>query len=151
MMKILRPLIALAFVVGGIALLSVSIHLPGTRSFTAKLAFNGTPSGDFLFAALVFAVLKLISTVIQIVLMRGNYRIVPATRLFKTVYLAGKVTPALALACAFVSAMLLHDGVRSWLFGCLGLFVALLAIYVVRLRRQGRFFGVLDLLSSKRN
>jgi hypothetical protein len=151
MMKILRPLIALAFFVGGIALLCVSIHLPGTRAFTAKLAFSGTPSGDFLFVALVFAVLKLISTVIQVVLMRGNFRNVPTTRLFKTVYVAGKVTPVLALACAFISAVLLHDGAQSWLFGCLSLFVALLAIYVVRLRRQGRFFGVLDLLSSKRN
>jgi hypothetical protein len=151
MMKILRPLVMLAFVLGGIALLSVSIHLPGTRSFTTKLAFNGTPSGDFLFAAFVFVVLKLISTVTQIVLMRGNYRDVPATRLFKTVYVAGKITPVLAMICTFISALLLHDGVRSRLFGGLSLFVALLAIYVVRLRRQGRFFGVLDLLSSKRN
>jgi hypothetical protein len=115
-----------------------------------SMAFNGTVAGDFLFATLVFLALKLLAAAIQIAMMGGNYRDAPKTSFYLLVYLTGKVTPFLAVACAFVSALLLHDSLLSWLFGCYAIFVALLALYVVRLRRQRRFFGLLDLFSSKR-
>jgi hypothetical protein len=114
------------------------------------MAFNGTIAGDFLFVTLVLVVLKLLAAAIQIAMMRGNYRDPPKTSFYRLVFVTGKVTPFLAAACAFVSALLLHDSRHSWLYGCFAIFAAALALYVVRLRRQRRFFGVLDLFSSKR-
>jgi Ca2+/Na+ antiporter len=114
------------------------------------MAFNGTVAGNFLFLTLVFLVLKLLAATIQIAMMRGNYRDAPKTSFYQLVYVTGKVTPFLAAASAFVSALLLHDSRLSWFFGCFAIFVAVLALYVVRLRRQRKFFGLLDLFSSKR-
>jgi hypothetical protein len=42
-----------------------------------------------------------------------------------------------------------HDHGHSRLFGCAAVFAAVLAIGVVRLRKQGKFFGLLDVLSSR--
>lgn len=111
-------------------------------------AFTGTIAGDFLFVTLVLVALKLLSALVQARLMRGNYRDMPDMTLFRLIYIIGKVTPALASFCAFVSAYLLHDRFHSWFFGCFTICAALLAIYVVLLRRQKRFFGVADLMSS---
>lgn len=115
-----------------------------------SLALSGSIAGDFLLAALVLAFLKVASAVIQFSLMRGDYRTTPKTGFFRAVYFTGKVTPSLALACVCVTAILQHNGARSWLYGALAVLVALLALFVVQLRRQGRFFGLLDMLTRKR-
>ena len=81
-------------------------------------AFTGTVAGDFLLVTLVLVALKLLSGLVQARLMRGNYRDMPDTTLFRLIYIIGKVTPALASFCAFVSAYLLHDRFHSWFFGC---------------------------------
>lgn len=113
-------------------------------------AFSGTIAGDFLFACLALAGVKVASAVIQARLMRGDYRNTPDTILFRTIYLTGKITPTLASFCGFVSAYLLHDRLHAWFFGGFTVFGALLALYVVALRKQGRFFGVANLLSSEK-
>ena len=51
-----------------------------------------------LLAGFVFAGLKLIATILQILFAKGDYRRLPDTVVFRTVYIVGKVTPALAAA-----------------------------------------------------
>jgi len=113
-----------------------------------RTALNGTIGGDFLFACLFFAGLKLLAALVQIRLMRADWHQMPDTTLFRLVYVTGKAAPAIACLCGLVSALLLHDRFYVWFFGGFGSFIALLAVYVVRLRSQGRFFGAIDFLSS---
>jgi hypothetical protein len=103
-----------------------------------------------LLAGFVFAGLKLIATILQILFAKGDYRRLPDTVVFRTVYIVGKVTPALAAASFCALAMMRHDREHSWVYGILAVFAALLAVFVVRLRRQGRFFGGLDMLLNRR-
>lgn len=105
---------------------------------------------DFFFAGCVCIVLKLVAAVVQIALARGNYRTYPDTSFFRVVYIIGKVTPAMAALFLFVFAVLGHDRKHSWEYGGAAIFAALLAAWVVRLRKQGRFFGVLDAVSHRR-
>lgn len=107
-------------------------------------------AGHFLLASLLLLLLKVISTGLQTKMMRGDYRNSPNTVFFQMVYVTGKITPFLAATSAFICAMLEHDRAYSWFFGVFAAFIALLALYVVRLRKQGRFYGVLDLISKKR-
>ncbi len=116
---------------------------------TLRMALSGTMAGNFLLAALVLAGVKLAAAIAQVAMMRGRYRAMPKGAWFRAVYMAGKVTPALAAVCAFVSAMLLHSRSNSWFFGCFAGFVTALAVCVVRLRKQGKFFGVLEMFSSR--
>jgi hypothetical protein len=102
-----------------------------------------------LLAGLIFVGLKLMATVVQVLLARGDYRRYPDTALFRRIYIAGKVTPALAAASLCVSAIFEHNPERSWIYGLLAVSSSLLAVFVVRLRKEGRFFGVLDLFASK--
>jgi hypothetical protein len=114
-------------------------------------AFIGSPAIRYAFlAGLICIGLKLIATVFQILLAKGDYRRYPDTVLFRTAYIVGKVTPALAAASFCVSATLRHDWQHSWTDGLFAVFVACLAAFVVRLRKQGRFFGALDMLSNSR-
>ena len=124
----------------------MSAHEGGMMSI--GMAFSGTAPGDFLFAALVFAALKMIVAAMQIAMMKGNYKDAPQTLLFRIVYAAGKITPVLMVLCAFVSAVLQHQRGMSWFYGGFAVFVAVLAWFVVRLRKQGKFFGVLDVVTS---
>jgi hypothetical protein len=103
-----------------------------------------------LLAGFVFAGLKLIATILQILFAKGDYRRLPDTVVFRTVYIVGKVTPALAAASFCALAMMRHDREHSWVYGILAVFAALLAVFVVRLRRRGRFFGGLDMLLNRR-
>ena len=115
-----------------------------------SLALSPTPVGRLFLAALIFAGLKLISFLLQIVLARGDNRNLPRTAFFRTVYLTGKITPILSVACFLAAALLLHDRANSWFLGVWMVFVALLAAYVVRLRQRGRFYGMLDLITRNR-
>jgi predicted anti-sigma-YlaC factor YlaD len=115
-----------------------------------SLALSGSTAGNFLLAALILIALKLISAVVQTALMRGDYRNTPKTAFFRTVYITGKVAPFLALACVAIPAILNHDRAAGWLYGVLAVFIALLAAYVVRLRKRGRFFGLLDVVTRKK-
>lgn len=127
-------------------------HL-GTRKETIvnlALVFSSSPASRVLLLGLMFVALKLAATALQIVMMRGDYRHTPKTPFFRAVYMAGKVTPSLAAACVCVSAILRRDWFSSWFFGLLAIGITSLALYVVRLRKQGRFFGLLD-AASKRN
>ena len=101
-------------------------------------------------AGFVFVSLKLIATVLQIQFAKGDYRRLPDTALFRVIYIAGKVTPALAAASFCVAAIFRQDWQHSWTYGSLAVFAALLAAFVVYLRKQGRFFGGLDILSNWR-
>jgi hypothetical protein len=83
-----------------------------------------------LLTGLIFIGLKLIAAIIQILLPRYQR----GTGLFRTVYIVGKVTPALAAAAFCVSAILQHDRERIWVYGLLAVFAAFLAVLVVRLR-----------------
>ena len=114
-----------------------------------NLTFPHTVAGYALLAGLLSVALKLIAAVFQISLARGDYRRYPDTVLFRTVYIVGKVTPALAAASLCVSAILQHDPRHGWIFGLVAVFSASLAAFVVQLRRQGRFFGVFDMLTRK--
>ena len=116
-----------------------------------SLAFAPSWAGHFLLAALIFLALKALAAIAQTAMMRGDYRRPPSTRFFGAVYFTGKATPALASACAFVSAVLHHDRAYAWFLGLFTIIIAFLAIHVVRLRERGRFFGVLDAVSKKRN
>ncbi len=111
---------------------------------------NGTIAGDFCFAMYFLLGLKLVATVAQFVWMRGNYRDVPQSFFFRVIYVTGKVTPALAVACGFVYALLRHDVVHSWFYGLFAVFAGWLAWYVVGLRKQGRFYGVADVFSRRK-
>jgi len=115
-----------------------------------SVAFSGSIAGDFLLAGLILIALKLISAAVQTVLMRGDYRTTPQTAFFRAVYITGKVTPFLALACVATTAILEHNRAAGWFYGAFAIFIALVAAYVVLLRRRGRFFGVLDLVTRKR-
>jgi len=115
-----------------------------------KLALTGTPAAHFLQIAIVFVALKVMATVMLLMILRGNYRELPDTPFVRTVYLVGKGTPALAVGFACVAAVLEHHRAEGWLLGCVCVLTSASAIYVTRLRSQGRFFGVLDLLSHKR-
>jgi xanthine/uracil permease len=115
-----------------------------------SLAFSPSLAGHFWMAALILISLKLISTIVQITLMRGDYRNSPNSLFFRTVYFTGKITPFLAVACTCLTAILLHNRAGIWFYGVFAVFIGLLALYVVRLRRQGRFFGALDWVSRKR-
>lgn len=114
-----------------------------------NLAFTDSAAGHVLRIALVFVLLKLIATLIQMVMLRGNYRHMPKTLFYRSVYITGKATPAFAATFAFIAALLQHNHAYSWFFGFFAIFAAFLAIYVVRLRKQGSFFGVLDLFSKR--
>lgn len=114
------------------------------------LVSSSSPAGRVLLLGLIFVALKLAATALQIVMMRGDYRQMPTTAFFQAVYIAGKVTPSLAAACVCVWAILRRDWFSSWFFGLLAIGISFLAVYVVRLRKQGKFFGLLD-AASKRN
>lgn len=111
---------------------------------------SGSVAGNFLLAGLILIALKLVSTVVQVALMRGDYRNAPTTAFFRAVYVTGKVTPFLAVACVCVAAVLQHHRAGGWFYGAFAVFIAALAMIVVQLRKQGRFFGVLDLVKRKR-
>ena len=115
-----------------------------------NLTFPRTIAGYAFLAGLTFVALKLIAAILQIRLARGDYRRYPDTVLFRTVYMVGKVTPALAAASLCASAILQHDQRHGWIYGLLAVFAASLAAFVIHLRLQGGFFGVLDVLSRKR-
>jgi len=115
-----------------------------------SLAFSGSVAGHFLLAALVLISIKLISAVVQVALMRGDYRNSPKTAFFRTVYFTGKITPFLALACVAITAILQHNRIGGWFYGASAVLIALLAMYVIQLRKRGRFFGVLDFVTRKR-
>ena len=106
-------------------------------------------AGYAILAAYICLAIKLLATVLQLLLAKGDYRRYPNTTLFRTVYILGKVTPALAVALLCVSAVLRHDQKSGWVYGLLAVSIALLAAFVVHLRKQGRFYGILDILSSK--
>jgi hypothetical protein len=116
-----------------------------------NLAFTDSAAGHALLVALTFVLLKLIATVIQVVMLRGDYRNMPKTFFYRSVYITGKVTPAFGATFAFIAAILQHNRAYSWFFGSYAIFVAFLAIYAVRLRKQGRFFGVLDMFSKRQS
>jgi hypothetical protein len=59
-----------------------------------NLAFTDSAAGHALLVALTFVLLKLIATVIQVVMLRGDYRNMPKTLFYRSVYITGKVTPA---------------------------------------------------------
>jgi hypothetical protein len=102
-------------------------------------------------AGCLFIVLKLAAMVTHVSLSRGDYRSQPDTVLFRVAYIAGKVTPGLAAACFCMSALLEHDQKHTWEYGAAALFAAFLAVLVVQLRKRGRFFGVLDLMSKRQD
>jgi len=114
-----------------------------------KLAATNSPAGHFWLAALVFVAVKILATIVQLAMARGQYREPPKTPLFRAVYWTGKLTPAVAAACLCAAEILLHDKGRAWADGSLSAGALLLAIYVVRLRKQGRFFGALELFSRR--
>jgi len=74
-----------------------------------SLALDGSIVGNFLLAALILIGLKLISAVVQTTLMRGDSRNAPRTIFFRVVYITGKVTPFLAVACVAMTAILEHN------------------------------------------
>ena len=115
------------------------------------LAMSGTHAGRMLLLGLIFVGLKLLATVIQLALLRGDYRHMPTTIFYRVVYMAGKITPSLAAACFCVASILRKAWVDSWIFGTLALGAFFLAWNVVRLRKLGRFFGLLDLVSKRHN
>jgi hypothetical protein len=94
--------------------------------------------------------MKLLATLVQLRMMRGNYRELPNTHFFLLIYVAGKTTPALAAGFFFAWALASHNHSEMWLFGILTLFAALFAFGAVTLRKRGKFFGVADMLSSRR-
>jgi hypothetical protein len=114
-----------------------------------NLAFTDSAAGHALLVAITFVLLKLIATVIQVMMLRGDYRHMPKTLFYRSVYITGKVTPAFAAGFAFLAALLQHNRAYSWFFGSFAIFATFLAIYVIRLRKQGRFFGILDLFSKR--
>jgi len=114
-----------------------------------KLALTNSPAGHFWLAALLFVAVKIIATLVQLAMARGEHREPPKTPLFRAIYWTGKLTPALAAACFCAAEILLHDAGRAWADGSLSAVALLLAIYVVRLRKQGRFFGVIELFSRR--
>jgi hypothetical protein len=116
-----------------------------------NLAFTDSAAGHVLLIALIFVLLKLIATLIQVVMLRGDYRHLPKTLFCRSVYITGKATPAFAAGFAFIAALLQHNRPYSWFFGSFAIFATFLATYVVHLRKQGRFFGVLDLFSKKQS
>jgi hypothetical protein len=116
-----------------------------------RLALTNSPAGHFWLTALVFVAAKVIATVVQLAMSRGEYRELPQTSLFRAVYWTGKLTPALAAACFCAAEILLHDAGRAWADAGLSIVALLLAVYVVRLRKQGRFFGGLEALLRKRS
>jgi hypothetical protein len=115
-----------------------------------KLALTDSAAGHFWLAALLLLAVKLIATAMQLAMAHGEYRVLPTTALFRAVYWTGKITPAFAAGCASVSAILLHDRGRGFGLGCLSLAALFLAFYVVRLRKQGRFFGGIEAFSRRR-
>ncbi len=66
-----------------------------------------------MFLALTFALLKLLATALQVVLLQGNSRQIPPTPFFRTLYVTGKATPALAVASVSLAAFLDRD----WVLG----------------------------------
>ena len=99
--------------------------------------------------AWMFVLLKVASTIVQLRLFGGDYRRKPQGTLFRTVYLIGKATPSLVSAAFCVESAARYDWLRTWAFGLLAILIAIVAAYVVRLRQQGRFFGLLDLISKR--
>jgi hypothetical protein len=115
-----------------------------------KIAMSGNVTKDFYIAMYALIGLKLLATVAQFAWMRGNYRKVPQSIAFRVIYVTGKVTPALAVTCGFVYSVLRHDVAHGWFYGCFALFAAWSAWYVVRLRKQGRFYGLADVFSRNK-
>ena len=103
-----------------------------------------------LLLALFFVLVKLTATVLQVALVRESHRELPQTVLFRAAYVAGKVTPSLATACVSVAAFLKREWVLGGILGLLAVGISFFALHVVRLRRQGKFFGLLD-ATPKRN
>jgi len=124
---------------------------PGAHmSILAQTIVHIQSGAEYLFlAGCLLIVLKLVATVIHVSLSRGDYRSQPDTALFRVAYFAGKVTPAMAAGCLCMSALLGHDQKHSWEYGTAAIFAALFAALIVRLRKGGRFFGVLDMLSKR--
>jgi predicted MFS family arabinose efflux permease len=105
---------------------------------------------EYLFlAGCLLIALKLIATVVHVALSQGDFRSQPDTALFRVAYFTGKVTPAMAAGCLCASALLRHDQKHSWEYAALAVVAAFLAVFVIRLRKRGRFFGVFHLLSKR--
>ena len=109
-----------------------------------QLALSNTPAGYFTLAALILIALKLSAAAIQIWIQRNDFRRAHTSTLFRVAYVTGKSAPALAAACACAAAILAGKRTESYLYGGLAIASALLAVYVVHLRKQGRFYGALD-------
>ena len=114
------------------------------------LALDHSPAGRMVLLGLVFVALKLLAFTLQVALSKGEYRHLPRTTFFRGVYVTGKVTPALAAAALCGAALLRHDRANTWLFALLALGLTFLAVYVVRLRKQGKFFGLLPVRRDRK-
>lgn len=100
-------------------------------------------------AAWVFVGVKLLAFVAQMRMMRGEYRVMPEGMLFRAVYVAGKVSPVLVAGCYAVSAWMAGQVAGAVGLGVVTVAVALLSFSVVRLRQQGRFFGLADVVKGR--
>lgn len=109
-----------------------------------------TPAEWMTCVAWLFVAAKLIATAFQAVLLRHDYRNRPDTVLFRVMYVAGKVTPSLAAASLAIAYALDGDRSSALKYGALAIGVAILAFVVVRLRQQGKFYGVAHLISKRR-
>ncbi len=109
-----------------------------------------TPAEWMTLVAWVFVGLKLIAAAIQAVILRHDYSERPDTVLFRIVYAVGKVTPSLFASSLCVASALDGDWATAREYGLLALGFAVLALTVVRLRQQGKFFGLAHLISKRR-
>ena len=123
--------------------------MPGSSHDIFSIALAPTLAGRMVLLGVLLLGCKLAAMVAQLWLARGDLRATPAGRGFKTVYWAGKITPALACFSLALGAWLAREVGQAWQFGLLGAAAAALALHVVRLRKAGRFFGLADAVSSR--
>ncbi len=97
-------------------------------------------SNILLFIAGLFALTKVLST-IWLVRQKEPEKVLGSTS-GQFIYYAGKITPPLFLITLAIRAWLSgdHSGARNDLFLLIG--VGLVAVYVVRLRKAGKWFGL---------
>ena len=111
--------------------------------------WHRTASEWMIFLAWFFVAAKLIATAFQAVLLRHDYRERPDTLLFRVMYVAGKVTPSLAAASLGIASALDGNWRDAWVYGAFAVGTAVFALVMVRLRQQGKFYGIAHLFSKR--
>lgn len=97
-----------------------------------------------LWLLILVIIVKIISTATLVFL--GNYRAARTSSLSRLAAVTSKVTPPLIAVAAGLLWFSRGDAIGGWLFIAASCPIAVVAIYVMRLKDRGRFYGGADWL-----